>query len=428
MRVNLCPGCGIVKAMQRTMTTPAARQDTLRKHNLGLVLREVLEASDPPSRADVAARTGLTRATVSALVARLVAAGMLTQLPPVVGRRAGRPGTPLVAARGTLAAIGLEINVSYIGGRAVDLSGQTLGERLEVHDFHQSSPSEALDLLASMARDILEELTTCGVRVVGAGIALPGIVDRGSGTLRLAPNLGWRELELADVLTRSPFDLLNGVELANEASLAALTEARAHPEPRPSFLYVSGDVGVGAGLVFDGQVFLGRRGWSGELGHTTVQPDGPACPCGSRGCLERYAGLDAVMTAAGLDPMTPLEGLLANVEDGDVDARRAVDRAGWALGVALANAVNLVDVDEVVLGGFYAPLAERLTPVIVEQLRTRVLSAAWAKARVRPGASGQSAAMTGAALSVLRRVLDDPSAWGAGAEAPTPTNGTAGTR
>jgi len=423
--MNLSLGCDSVKAMQRTNTTPGARQDMLRRHNLGLVLREVLEASVPPSRADVAARTGLTRATVSALVDRLISAGMLAQLPPATSRRAGRPAVPLVAAGGTFAAIGLEINVSYLGGRAVDLSGQTLTEHLEVHDFHQSSPSEALDLLASMARDMFESVTASGVCVIGAGIALPGIVDHESGTLRLAPNLGWRDVELADVLTRSPFASLNVVELANEANLAAWTEARAHPEPRPSFLYVSGEVGIGGGLVYEGQVFEGQRGWSGELGHTTVKPDGPACPCGSRGCLERYAGRDAVMTAAGLDPLTPVEGLLARLEDGSVRARRAVDRAGWALGVALANALNLVDIDEVVLGGFYAPLTERLTPAVTEQLQMRVLSAAWSRPQVRPVASGQQAAMTGAALSVLRMLVDDPTAWGAGAEAPTPTVGTA---
>src|ERR1044072_7771197 len=91
VRMNLCRGCGTVKTVQRPTTTPGVRQDTLRRHNLGLVLREVLEASVPPSRADIAVRTGLTRATVSALVDRLVAAGMLTQLPPATSQRAGRP-------------------------------------------------------------------------------------------------------------------------------------------------------------------------------------------------------------------------------------------------------------------------------------------------------------------------------------------------
>jgi predicted NBD/HSP70 family sugar kinase len=135
------------------------------------------------------------------------------------------------------------------------------------------------------------------------------------------------------------------------------------------------------------------------------------------------------MTAAGLDPLTSVETLLARLRDGKVRARRALDRAGWALGVALANAVNLVDVDEVVLGGFYAPLTEWLTPAVSEQLQLRALSAAWARPRIRPAASGQQAAMTGASLSVLRSLLDDPSAWGAGsAESGTPAVGTAATK
>lgn len=404
--------------MERRTTTTGVRQDMLRRHNLGLVLREVLDSAVPPSRADVAARTGLTRATVSALVDRLVAAGMVSQLPPVITRRAGRPAAPLIAARGTFAAIGLEINVSYLGGLSVDLSGQTLSERLEVHDFHQSSPGEALDLLASMAQDMLDEAAAAGAHVVGAGIALPGIVDRESGTLRLAPNLGWRDVELSDVLARSPFTSMPVMQLANEANLAAWAEVRAQAGSRPSFLYVSGDVGIGGGLVHDGQVFQGRHGWSGELGHTTVQPDGATCPCGSRGCLETYAGRDAVMTAAGLDPMAPVETLLTRLENGSSEARHAVECAGWALGIALANAVNLVDIDEVVLGGFYAPLTERLAPAITEQLQMRVMSAAWSRPRVRPVATGQQAAMTGAALSVLGKLVDDPAAWGAGAQTP----------
>ena len=105
----------------------------------------------------------------------------------------------------------------------------------------------------------------------------------------------------------------------------------------------------------------------------------------------------------------------ARLEDGGVQARRAVDCAGWALGVVLANAVNLVDIDEVVFGGFYAPLTEWLASAVAEQLQMRVLSATWSRPRVRPVASGQQAAMTGAALSVLRKLLDDPTAWGAGA-------------
>lgn len=392
----------------------AARKGNLRRHNLSLVLRHVLEGPAPPSRADIASRTGLTRATVSSLVDRLIAAGMVSELPPLATRRAGRPAVPLVPARRTLAAIGLEVNVHYLGARALDLAGDVLADHVHVSDFRQSSPDAVIALLAELAGTVVDELVARGTPVVGAGIALPGLVDRDTGLLRTAPNLGWRDVELTAVLARPPFDALRLVELGNEANLAAWAETRRHPDPRPSFFYVSGEVGIGGSLVHDGQVYQGRRGWSGELGHTTVEPDGPPCACGAHGCLEQYAGKNALMAGAGLDPLLAVEHLVERLDAGDERARSAVERAGWALGVALSNVINVVDVDEVVLGGIYARLADHLAPAIMAQVRTRVLSAAWTRPFVRPVMDGQAAARTGAALSVLRAVVSDPGAWGLG--------------
>ncbi|HWJ84606.1 MAG TPA: helix-turn-helix domain-containing protein, partial [Cellulomonas sp.] len=120
------------------MRATAARQGSLREHNLGLVLRTVLDVraahEPPPSRADVAAATGLAKATVSALVDRLVAGGLLAELAPAAPQRAGRPAVPLTAPTGTLAAIGTEINVDYLGVRVLDLAGTVLDERIRRTD------------------------------------------------------------------------------------------------------------------------------------------------------------------------------------------------------------------------------------------------------------------------------------------------------
>lgn len=388
-----------------------ARHANLRRHNLSLVLRQVLESPQPLSRADIAGRTGLTRATVSALVDRLVAGGMVRELEPLATRRAGRPAVPLAPAAGALAGIGLEVNVHYVGALALDLAGHVLVDRVQVTDLRSSTTEAVVRLLAELAAAVLDEMEARGTRVVGAGLALPGLVDHASGVLRSAPNLGWRDVVLADLLSLPPLDSLGLVELGNEANLAAWAEIRRHPDPSPSFVYVSGEVGVGGGLVHEGHVYQGRRGWSGELGHTTVEPEGPACSCGSRGCLEQYAGKDALMAGAGLDPLVPVDRLIAELEAGSVAARSAVERAGWALGVALSNVINILDVEEVVLGGIYAPLASHLEGPIAEQVRTRVLSAAWSRPYVRPMSDGQGAARVGAALSVLRAVVADPDAW-----------------
>ncbi|HEY0186852.1 MAG TPA: ROK family protein [Cellulomonas sp.] len=391
-----------------------ARQGSLREHNLALVLRHVLDAAaDPdapsPSRADVATATGLTRGSVSALVDLLIGAELVAELPPAVTARAGRPAVPLVPARRTLVGLGAEVNVDYIGVRALDLAGDVLAHRTAVGDYRHSDPATVLGLLAGLVGQVLAELPT-GARPVGMCIALPGLVDRVTGPLRLAPNLGWRDVDVVALLDVHPAVRDMPVRLANEANLAARAEARAGVAGQ-SFLYVSGEVGIGAAIVLDGEVFPGRHGWSGELGHTVVDPQGPCCTCGARGCLEQYAGKDALLRAAGRGLDETVEALVGSAAGGDVRAVRALHDAGEALGVALANFVNLVDVETVVLGGIYAPLAPWLTEAVVAQLRARVLAAEWADARVGVAAGGEHAAMTGAALVVLRGVAEDPTAW-----------------
>lgn len=395
-----------------------ARQGSLREHNLALVLRHVLDAAGapgtptraaPPSRADVATATGLTRGSVSALVDLLIGARLIAELPPVVTARAGRPAVPLVPAARTVVGLGAEVNVDYIGVRALDLAGEVLAHRTTAGDFRHSEPARVLALLAGLVGEVRAELPT-EARVAGMCVALPGLVDRVTGPLRLAPNLGWRDVDVVALLTAHPEVDGLPVRLANEANLAARAEVRAGMAG-DSFLYVSGEVGIGAAIVLDGEVFAGRHGWSGELGHTVVDQQGPRCTCGARGCLEQYAGKDALLRAAGRDVEDTVDALLGAAAAGDERAARALRAAGEALGVALANFVNLVDVETIVLGGIYAPLAPWLTDAVVAQLRSRVLAAEWAEARVGVAAGGEHAAMTGAAVVVLRAVADDPAAW-----------------
>jgi len=402
-------------------TSAPARQGTLREHNLRLVLGHILDAAagadpTPPSRADVATATGLTRGSVSALVDLLISARLVAELAPVSTARAGRPAVPLVPAAGTVAGIGAEVNVDYLGVRALDLAGRVVGHRVVTGDFRDSDPAAVLARLAELVGELLAGLPA-DLRPAGICLALPGLVDRITGPLRQAPNLGWRDVDVAALLATHP--VLDGlpIRLANEANLAARAESWAG-QAGDSFLYVSGEVGIGAAVVLGGEVFAGRHGWAGEIGHTAVEPEGPPCTCGARGCLEQYAGKDALLRAAGRPLTDSAEDLVAAATAGDAAAATALRRGGDALGVALANFVNLVDVERVVLGGIYAPLAPWLTDPVIAQLRTRVLAAAWEDARVQVAGGGPHAALQGAALAVLRTVVEDPSAWVVEAAAP----------
>lgn len=390
----------------------AARQRTLREHNLSLALRHVIDAPEPVSRSAIAGATGLTRATVSALVDRLVAAGMLTELEPVAAPRVGRPAVPLVPARGTIAAVGLEVNVDYLGVRAVDLAGRVISERVELGDHRGSDPAVVLERLAQLAGGVVATLSADGVMLAGTSLALPGLVDSVTGPLRLAPKLGWRDVDVVALLTSHP--VLAGVppRLANEAKLAARAEAYARRHDGPSsFVYVSGEIGIGGAIVLDGETFLGQHGWSGEIGHTVVELPGSG---GSVGTLETFAGQDALMTAAGFDRAQPISVLVQAADAGEPRAVGALEAGGAALGIALANVVNIVDVGQIVLGGTYAELAQHLTAPVRRELSRRVLSSPWNEVRVGVACAGQYPAMTGGALAVLRALVDDPAAWGAG--------------
>ena len=388
-------------------TMTPARQALLRERNLATVARAIVDAGQPLSRADVAALTGMTRATVSTLVDHLLASGIVAELPRATPVGRGRPAVPLGPAARTVVGLGLEVNVDYLGGRAVDLTGSVVDELVVRDDLHGSEPAVTLGRLGELTRRLIGQAEGSGMRVAGARLALPGLVDVRTSTLRVAPNLGWSDIEPLPLLDL-PAGLPIGV--ANEAKLAALAQVWGVPPGTDSstFLYVSGDVGVGAAIVVDDEIFHGRHGWSGEIGHLTIDPAGPRCRCGSTGCLERYAGREALVNAVGLDVDAPDELLVERLATADPTARAALSAAGAALGQAIADAVNLLDIDQVLLGGSYAGIAELLGPAIEAELRERVLAAPWAAVTVAAAPVADHAALTGGALAVLRGVIDNP--------------------
>ncbi|MDO5738793.1 MAG: ROK family protein [Ornithinimicrobium sp.] len=387
----------------------SARQSTLRETNLSVVMRCICEAVEPISRAGVAAATGMTRSTVSRLVDDLVA-GALVEEGKATLSGPGRPPTPLSPARGTVAALGLQVNAAHVVALLIDLRGDVLVESRSEPNLVGSDPDVGLGQLTAHVREVLAT-APAGLRVLGAGLALPGLVDASGHRLLKAPNLGWREVEPATEL----YDVLRHIplRLGNEATLAAHAVAQPRPGrrgPHRDFVYLSGEIGIGGAIVTDGRVQAGARGFAGEIGHMTYLPDGDACPCGSTGCLERYAGRLAMTTRAGLPPETTLAELGRRAEAGHLGSREAVALAADALGVVLAGVVNLLDVSTIVLGGEIGDLLHRLAPRIEALLRERVMAADWVEVTLSRDHDDVAGA-TGAALLQLGAVIDDPAAY-----------------
>ena len=241
-----------------------------------------------------------------------------------------------------------------------------------------------------------------GLIVAGGAVALPGLVEVQTGTLLRAPNLGWSELAVAEELAARLPDL--PMRADNEANLAAVAEHwQGAAGDLESFICVFGEVGVGGGIFVDGELFRGAHGFGGEFGHITVDPDGPLCKCGSTGCLETFVGQEAIARRAGIRvgegglSSSVIEELVRRAGAGDPAVLESLDEAGRCLGSGLASAVNLFDVEAVVLGGCFGPLAPWLVDAVRDALARRVLSAAWSPCEVRASAFGEGAAVRGAA-------------------------------
>lgn len=388
----------------------AADQTTIRRANLGVVLRYIA-ANGSSSRAQIAAGTGLTRGTVSSLVAELIELDLLRETGETMSPRGiGRPGTALDVAS-VVVGIGLEANVDYVAVSVDDLTGAVRHERRSYRDNRTSSPRPVLDRLAKAAQVALEDVRSEGLRAAGLSVAVPGLVEEASGTVVFAPNLGWEDVPVAAELEAR---LGVSVHVENESNLAALAEHWTGAAVGiDDFACVFGEVGVGGGIVLGGHLFRGAHGFGGELGHVSVDPGGRPCRCGSRGCLETLVGQEALARAAGITYRagrrhSPTDELVRRAEQGVPAVVRALDEAGRWLAIALASVFNVLDLQAVVLGGSFGPLAPWLADALRAALEERSLVARSGSFRVLPSAFGDGAAVRGAAALSLRRVLDAP--------------------
>ncbi|WP_329286920.1 ROK family transcriptional regulator [Streptomyces sp. NBC_00691] len=397
-------------------------QLAVRRANLALVLREVW-SSDASSRAAVARRTGLTRPTVSSLVNELFERGLVRETDLQQDGSVGRPGRKLELDGSTVAALGLEINSRYLAACTVDLAGRTIQERRIVHDGTRESAADTIRAVAWLTARLIERAGRSGIRVVGVGVAVPGPVEVTTGRVRAAPNLRWNDVPVGDLL-RTEAGLADGMSVVvdNEANLAALAEwERAHPGVS-DLMYVTGEAGMGAGIVAGGQLLRGASGFSGELGHVQIDPAGARCACGRAGCVETKVALPAALDLAAPDLVRPAAGtpdaawgpqeqtveLARRAAAGDPKALAGLDEIGRWLGKGLSIPVNLLNPEVVVLGGYFAAVAPYLLPAAMREMRSRVVAGDAALCRVTGSTLGFTAAVRGAAGVIVKEVFADP--------------------
>ncbi|MDN5599850.1 MAG: ROK family protein [Brachybacterium sp.] len=380
----------------------------LREHNLSAILTSLAAASaaaSPASRAGLAKRTRLTKPTVSKLVEELVGAELVEEGDPIASG-AGRPMVPLMPARGTLLAIGLEIAADHVACLGIDLAGEVLGHHIEYLKVTATSAEEAINLAAELVGRVRAEAE--GLPVVEVVVAVPGRIAPDDGRVLSAPNLDWTEVPLVGRLLARPELAGLSVRAQNDNRLSVLTEI--DHRPGESFIYLRGSTGIGGAVVLDGALMTGAHGWAGEFGHTVIDPGGATCRCGRQGCLEAYVSYHALRERAGLSDDILIEDLVDALAL-TRDRAEVIGMIGRSLGLAIANALNVLDLTTVVLSGYLAPIADELEPVIRETVERHALAIEAGPVLIERSDGQVDPALHGAARAALQPVFNAPGTW-----------------
>lgn len=392
----------------------------MREANLALVLR-LIRQHGPLARVAIARRTGLSRTTVSSIVDSLLAEEIVREGETLNAAPSGGRRPTLVhfnESAGTT--IGVDIGRTHFTIIVTDLDARIIARRSGPWDT-SAGPAVCLPRLVEEIRALISEQHVDWDRVVGVGVGIPGPVDTTMHTLVAPPRMaGWDGVDVEGVI-RSALDV--PVLLNNDANVGALAESRYGAAAGASdFAYVKVGTGIGCGLVINGEIYRGSSGVAGEIGHFTVDSDGPLCDCGNRGCLEAMAGAPQLVRNAlnaGYDQgeartsaLDPSEIDVAEVVQaaihGDVACQSAIRRAGELIGVALANLVNLVNPSVILLDGSVARAGAILLEPISAAIEKRSLWAASHATSVQVSALGDSAIALGAATMVLDAIFGSP--------------------
>jgi len=406
----------------------------IRTHNLSAILLTLLY-SGGLSRVNIAQSMGVSTATITNLVNELAGQGLVAAEGSIQQRgqkQVGRPQRTLHLIPEGRYAVGVHLDVGRVYVTLTNLLAQPLQTRTMQHPL-DARWEDVMDEITDLIHDVITAQKIDPNKLVGVGVAAPGLVDPYTGVDVFAPNLNWRDVPIKRYLSQR---LNLPVFVDNNVRAMALGEAMfgaARDVQALAFIYAR--VGVGAGLVFGGQLYRGAAAGAGEIGHTTVVIEGgERCHCGNTGCLETLVSEPAIVRLALRLAQEHPGGLLANylehgegsvldrvfmaVQAGDQEVRKLLEERARYMGVALANLVNVFNPEVIVLGGIFRAEQSVLLPVIEATVRQRAFATLGSQVRIQLTSFDDRAGMIGAAAlaldSFLYRPQDAEPEWAAG--------------
>lgn len=383
---------------ERAVPAPSTRESNR------LRVIQSLQLLGVTSRADVARHTGLSRSTVSTIVAALQAEGIVVDSDhnhrgPSGG---GRPPALIALDPGAGLAVGIDFGKRHLAVALADLSHRVLAEdRREMVDDYDAATG--IECATELVERVLAEADTDRDRVVGVGMGLPGPIHASGvvGSSAILP--GWAGTQAAE---RMGERLGMRVWLGNDANLGALSESFwGAGRGAGTVVYLKLATGIGAGVVIGGRLFEGAGGTAGEIGHTSLDETGDICRCGSRGCLETYASGTAIagLLSRSLGEALTLEDVLTRSVEGDPGCRRALADAGRHIGASVADLCNLINPERIVVGGSMAVAGDVLLDPLREAVELRAIPSAAEDVQIVPGELGERAELLGAVALVLQK-------------------------
>jgi len=383
--------------------------EEMRRHNLATVLGHV-HLRGSASRSQLTSLTGLNRSTVADLIGELTELGLVTESPGVAVAGPGRP-SPVVNIRSEGAVVlAVEMSVDSIAAATIGLGGHIFNHVRIARPRGHFEPEATVRDISELARPLLAALPA-GHTLVAIGAAVVGVVRRHDGFVHIAPNLGWRNLPLGALLDKE-LGLGVPIRIANDADLGALGEYRRGGYGGTSDLvFISGEVGIGCGVISDGKPLLGAAGYAGEAGHMMVNPKGRACRCGATGCWETEAGeeplLRRVASVSATSGLAAVDAVAALAAAGDEQTLRAIAETGLWLGIGISNLINIFNPEVVILGGLYHRLFDHVYEAVCDGAG-RAFAAPFDMVEIQPSTLGVNGELIGAAELALAELINDP--------------------
>lgn len=404
--------------MRKPASYQTGDQALVRQINLSLIMH-ILRTDAPISRASLSQRTKLNKTTVSDLINELNERGFVREL-GMHSSGTGRPATMLTLNPAAGFIVSCEMAVGYLEVLVTDFAPEMIWQTKEPTQ-PDASQQAILERMLALLHQAVEKGKLTSNKLLGIAVGVPGMVDYGTGTLLFAPNLKWRNVPLLAILEEQNFGAPIFVD--NEANMAALGEhyfgvAQGYSE----ILYLSGNVGLGGGLLRDGRLWRGANGVAAEFGHMTMDPQGELCNCGNYGCWETQVSQNSLFNHIITAIKNGENSILADqirdhwenisvemtvkaAQAGDLLALRALESIGRSLGIGVASLLNALNPEIVVLGGMLSVASEFLFPMVNDEIQKRALPWNRETIKVVCAANGSDASVKGGIATVYQSVL-----------------------